>query len=659
MDKRLPLAMLLSLAVWFTWINLFPPPPPNADELNDPTPNAEAPAEPEAAVDPLAGIPEGARVAATESEQVTVILRTPGPAEGEYGPRGLWQATFDNRGGVLRELRTGHYVESIEAEDRDDPANWPLLVTGVETLAEGYGGETGSLLLKADVSSQDLVVQPLVDELWEMELLGTETEPTGAVFRLAPGRGVTFEKRFEVATESASGWEFDLTLTLTNDGSVASGPRQFRFVPAANVPRAIDDAFYVEPRSVAAGPFGSDDIDEDTAEMRAGGNVRGPLEVAGPLSFVGTHNKYFALLLRGYDNAARQTLTGATFERMAEVGQTDMLWVNAKAVMTLNVPPAGESVSYRYRIFAGPKEQHILSADSDDFLLVTEADLNWFSGIGKLLLSFLSFLERFTGNWGWAIVVMTLCLRALLFPMTRKSQTAMARYQKKMKRVQPKIEAIKEQHKDDRQALAAAQQKLMQEEGIFPPLGGCLPLFIQMPIFFGLFSALRTSFDLRQAPFMGYINDLSRPDALFELPFDIPILHWETFNLLPIIMVVMWILQQATMPKPTDPQSARMQKMMMFMPVMMGFFLYNYAAGLSLYMITQSTMGIVEQKVIKKLWPIDDTEVEKKGGGCGPFSGMMERLAEKQKQQMALIEKQKELQAKQRAQGKKGKKKRK
>ena len=182
-------------------------------------------------------------------------------------------------------------------------------------------------------------------------------------------------------------------------------------------------------------------------------------------------------------------------------------------------------------------------------------------------------------------------------------------------------------------------------------------MFIQMPIFFGLFSALRTSFDLRQAPFMGYINDLSRPDALFELPFDIPILHWETFNLLPIIMVVMWILQQATMPKPTDPQSARMQKMMMFMPVMMGFFLYNYAAGLSLYMITQSTMGIVEQKVIKKLWPIDDTEIEKKGGGgCGPFSGMMERLAEKQKQQMALIEKQKELQAKQRAQGKKRKK---
>lgn len=658
MDKRLPLAMLLSLAVWFLWINMFPPPAPDADERNDAN-QVELPADPAEAsdFDPLADVPEGARLAANAAEQVTVVLRTPGEEQGEYGPRGLWQATFDNRGGVLRELRTGHYVSSVEDQDVNDPANWPVLVKGVDTLAEGYAGQTGSLLLQTDVSSEDLVVLPLAEELWEMELIGTPAAPTGVLFRLAPGRGVTFEKRFEVAESSKSGWEFDLTLTLTNDGSVASGPRQFRFIPAANVPRAIDDPFYVEPRAVAAGPFGSDDIDQDTAEMRASGaNLLGPLEVGGPLSFVGSHNKYFAFLMRGLDNAARQTMAGATFERLAEQGTVETLWVNAKGVLELNVPPAGESTSYRYRIFAGPKEQHILSADSADFLLVTEKDLNWFSGIGKLLLSFLNFLEKFTGNFGWAIVLMTLCIRALLFPMTRKSQTAMARYQKKMKRVQPKIEAIKEKHKDDRQALAQAQQKLMQEEGILPPLGGCLPLFIQMPIFFGLFSALRTSFDLRQAPFMGYINDLSRPDALTTLPFDIPILHWETFNLLPIIMVVMWILQQATMPRPTDPQSARMQKMMMFMPVMMGFFLYNYAAGLSLYMITQSTMGIIEQKVIKKVWPIDDTEVETKKKGCGPFAGAMERMAEKQKQQMALLEKQRALQKQQKSKSKKKRK---
>ena len=92
---------------------------------------------------------------------------------------------------------------------------------------------------------------------------------------------------------------------------------------------------------------------------------------------------------------------------------------------------------------------------------------------------------------------------------------------------------------------------------------------------------------------------------------------------------------------------------MMFMPVMMGFFLYNYAAGLSLYMITQSTLGIFEQKVIKKFWPVDDTEPEKKKSGCGPFSGAMAKLAEKQKEQMKLIEAQKAMQAKQKGKGKK------
>ena len=141
-----------------------------------------------------------------------------------------------------------------------------------------------------------------------------------------------------------------------------------------------------------------------------------------------------------------------------------------------------------------------------------------------------------------------------------------------------------------------------------------------------------------------------------ELPGFLP--DFEYFNLLPILMVVLWILQQRGMPQPQDEQAARMQKMMMFMPVVFGFMLYNYAAGLSLYMITSSGVAIFEQKVIKKMWPIDDTEVVKKSepSGCGPFSGFMEQLAEKQKEHM------KRMEAMQRASGgnnkKRGKKKR-
>jgi YidC/Oxa1 family membrane protein insertase len=278
-----------------------------------------------------------------------------------------------------------------------------------------------------------------------------------------------------------------------------------------------------------------------------------------------------------------------------------------------------------------------------------------FNSIGNGLLWFLGIMHGITGNWGMAIILLTLCVRAALFPINRRSQTAMARYQKKMKRVTPRINEIKERFKNDPKKLREAQAKIMQEEKAFPPLGGCLPMFLQLPVFFGLFSMLRTSFDLRQEPFYFWIKDLSRPDQIASLGWELPLLgEIEYFNLLPILMVVMWILQQKGMPQPQDEQAARMQKMMTFMPIIFGFMLYNYAAGLSLYMLTSSTMAIFEQKVIKKKWPIDDAEiVSDKPGGCGPFSGFAAKLAEKQKEQMKRVQAQ---QAQQASQGKKRKK---
>ncbi|MDF1798610.1 MAG: YidC/Oxa1 family insertase periplasmic-domain containing protein [Planctomycetota bacterium] len=660
MDKRLPLAMLLSLAVWFIWLEFFGPPPSQPD-TQGPGTTIASPADggASAADEPAVTTPptdvEG-RVAASEEEELTIVLEAPASPAGtpeDLGPRGLWQATFSNRGGVLKELRTGHYVDvlGLTAEQRADPEHWPLLVQSVPTGDPNFAGATGSLLLSSDVSSRHLETLPFGEELWEMQLLGTQAEPLGVEFRLAPGSGVELVKRFELSSDSKSGWEFDLTLSVTNLGGLRSGPAQFVLTPGAVVPAALDDTFYQEPRAIAAGPAGETDPDYDSVEFSDSGDAFGGLDAKAPLAFVGTHNKYFAILLRGRDAESAASLQGAKYRRLAEAGSGEWQYVFGEALLQLSVPAEGQTRSWSYRVYAGPKDPDIMVADNESLAMVTDGDLNWFSGIGKLLLGVLRGLEKVTGNFGWAIILMTLCIRALLFPLNRRSQTSMARYQTKMKRVQPKIDAIKKKFANDRGELNKAQQKLMQEEGIFPPLGGCLPIFIQMPIFFGLFSALRTSFDLRQAPFIGYIQDLSRPDAL--IPFDTPIDVFflptlNAFNLLPIVMVVMWVLQQATMPKPADEQAARMQRMMMFMPVMMGIFLYNYAAGLSLYMITQSTMGIFEQKVIKKLWPVDDTEAEKKDKkGCGPLSGMMEKAAERQKQQMALVEAQRAAQSKQ------------
>jgi len=228
--------------------------------------------------------------------------------------------------------------------------------------------------------------------------------------------------------------------------------------------------------------------------------------------------------------------------------------------------------------------------------------------IAPFILWLVEFFQGIVGNWGFAIILMTLLVRSLLFPINRTSQVKMAAYQAKMAKIKPRIDAINAKFGKDPQRKQQETMKLYKEHKVSPPIGGCLPMLLQFPVFIGLFAALRSSILLRQKPFVGWVQDLSRPDAMID--FGGPIADYPlisaitTFNLLPIVMVVLWVMHQKTMPKSTDPQQAQMQKMMAFMPVLFGVMLYNYAAGLSLYMITSSLVGIFESKVIKKHWPV-------------------------------------------------------
>jgi len=139
----------------------------------------------------------------------------------------------------------------------------------------------------------------------------------------------------------------------------------------------------------------------------------------------------------------------------------------------------------------------------------------------------------------------------------------------------------------------------MKEAGA-NPLGGCLPMLVQLPIFFALYRALTVSIELRQAPFVLWIKDLAQPDRLFILPMSLPVIHNE-FNLLPLLMLVAMVVQQRMMPKAATPEQAQQQKMMAFlMPVFLGAILYSLASGLNLYILTSSLFQVVEQWVIKR-----------------------------------------------------------
>ena len=188
------------------------------------------------------------------------------------------------------------------------------------------------------------------------------------------------------------------------------------------------------------------------------------------------------------------------------------------------------------------------------------------------MLGLLNFFHGLGLPYGIAIICLTICVRACMFPLSLR-QTAQAQ---RMKEMQPRIEELKKKYGSDKEKFAMAQMQLWREHKI-NPLSGCLPLFVQLPIFTGLWMALNSSVDLRLAPFL-YFNNLAAPDALFHLPFAVPFLGWTDFNLLPFITVALFVVQQKMfMPPPTDEQQAMQYKMMNVMTIVMGVMFYQRA----------------------------------------------------------------------------------
>ena len=634
MDKRLLIVLPLCLVIilgWSLFMAKVRPPPPRvqapvstqpAERTSTPAPQVPAPSQP-----PAETLGAVVRAEKEELRKFTV---------GKPGERGSYEAEFSNRGGALVGLRLGDYFDkaNLGGAERADSAHWTRLVKQVETAR----GLTRSFLLGTSVSSRDLARAPLEDELWTLRVLGDEQSPTGVEFKLAPGTGVVFTKRFLFHPEQH---EHQLGFELELENTAREGPEarvEFVLTPIACMPAESADQYYAEPQAVVCAPKaegGAEVISRPHDDT--GRQIEGTFTLAGAPLYVGMQNKYFATLLRaaGSDKDARATLSGASWrllrdEEFARAHPADAAkaWkqIVTELQLELVLPAKGQKKTWSYTLYAGPKEREQLAAAFPEHALLSKNDLGFFNAIASVLLWVLGFLHKLAGNWGVSIILLTILVRAILFPINRRSQKAMSRYQTKMKRIQPKIDELKKRYADDKAKLNQEQAKLLQAEGAFPPLGGCLPMFLQIPVFFGLFAALRVAFDLRQAHFL-WIPDLSLPDHTLPLGGPVvPILGSLAYlNVLPPLMIAMWIWQQRGMPMPADEQAAKMQKMMMWMPVFMGVFLYNYAAGLSLYMITQSGLGVFEQKFIKKHWPPDVTEQPKKPGFLGK---MMARAQE-------------------------------
>ena len=236
---------------------------------------------------------------------------------------------------------------------------------------------------------------------------------------------------------------------------------------------------------------------------------------------------------------------------------------------------AGETKRIKTTLYSGPKNQKILGELSTGLDLTVDYGWLWF--IAQPIFKFMSFIHSFVGNWGWSIIILTFCIKLLFFPLSAASYRSMAN----MRRVQPEMARLKELHGEDRQAMSKSMMELYKKEKV-NPLGGCLPILVQMPVFISLYWTILESVELRHAEFMFWIQDMSVMDPYFVLP---------------LIMGVTMYIQQSLNPTPPDPMQAKVMKMM---PVMFTFMFLWFPAGLVLYWVVNNILSIIQQYVITK-----------------------------------------------------------
>jgi YidC/Oxa1 family membrane protein insertase len=264
-------------------------------------------------------------------------------------------------------------------------------------------------------------------------------------------------------------------------------------------------------------------------------------------------------------------------------------------------------------LFAGPKEFRTLSRVGEQYQNHADQVMNFgsgfasFWGVGtffaKLLLSAMNGLHDLTGlGYGWTIVLITFLIKALFWPLTAKSTRSM----KRMQALAPELNALKEKYKDDVQKLTSKQWELYKQHKV-NPMSGCLPMLIQMPVFIGFFTMIRSAIELRGAHFL-WATDLSKPDTLFMIPgiTFIPLISTPEglpFNLLPLLMGGAMLWQSHLTPASPGMDPAQ-QKMMRWLPAIFIVFLYNYSSGLALYWTVNNLLTILQTKLTKTIEPV-------------------------------------------------------
>jgi len=568
-NRNLLLAFALSLGVIVVWFALFPPPEPQPGETI---------AQSELVPPPSAAAAEGAlpQAEATAASAPRIAIDTPSLT-----------GTISLMGGRIDDLSLRDYFETTQPGS-DNVHLFNPVGGGRDVFYALYGWSPGGAL--------DFDAVPGPNTIWTQRGTGALSVDSPVTLEWDNGAGLTFTRIIAVDAD----FMFTVTQAVENNGAGTVTLSPYGILAQHGLPSNLEN-FFISHEGLVQMTDGS--LLEDNYKAMRGYSVndreRTPAEVteAATNGWIGLTGKYFMATLIG--TPGQPLTTVAQYVPGADIYQVS---IRHGAVQLA----PGESAEVQSMLFAGAKEWAVIRAYERDLgvqRFVDAIDWGWFFFLTKPIFIALHFFNGLIGNMGWAILALTLVIKALLLPLAWKSYVSMA----KMKDLQPEMLAIKERAGDDRQKLQVEMMKLYKERKV-NPAAGCLPILLQIPIFFSLYKVIFVTIELRHAPWLWVFNDLSAPDPtsiinLFGLlPWAAPMpgsfMALILIGIMPLLFgATMW-LQMRLNPMPTDPMQATIFN---WMPWVFMFVMGGFASGLLLYWIGNNIITFSQQYLIMRL----------------------------------------------------------
>ncbi len=481
--------------------------------------------------------PPSPPVASSPTDSSQAIVRPPEGRERTVTiETDLYTAAFTSFGGRLKQFEMKEYAQTSA------PGSPPLdMVASDSLLPLGLYWATPGGTVEADTALSFEI------DASTTRIRGDEQSVVVMTARTGDGRQVT--KRVALQGNSyVLGYEAG----LDGEGIGALGVSWARRV--------------TEAKGQVAGSEGPVALLDGKLRTEIGSKLREPVSLEGVIDWAGYADHYF---LAAYFPGNRATLR---FVAAGSAGVAEaQLWNEA----------TGGRVAYD--LFIGPKRVRLLG--SLGHRLNEAVDLGYFAVVARPLLELLFFLHRFVGNYGLAIILLTVGIRIVFYPINKRQVAAM----KSMQRIQPEMRTIQEKYKDDRERMNKELMEAYRRHKV-NPLAGCLPMVLQIPVFIGLYNALMQAIELRHAPFVGWIHDLSQPDRLGALA--IPFVSPPGIPVMTLLMGASMVIQQRMTPSVGDPAQ---QRMMMILPAVFTVMFVNFPSGLVLYWLANNVMMIMQQ----------------------------------------------------------------